>query len=88
MPGFARRNCSRNGSSQPHRLARWRWSGGYTPSFLLATLELGRIAERLKDTRKAAECYAFVIATWHRPDRELLPYVAEAREGLARLRVE
>jgi len=69
-------------------LERWRWSGGSTPSFVLATLELGRIAERLGDTRKAAECYGFVMAAWHRPDRELLPYVAQAREGLARLRVE
>jgi eukaryotic-like serine/threonine-protein kinase len=69
-------------------LERWRWSGGSTPSFVLATLELGHIAERLGDTRKAAECYGFVMAAWHRPDRELLPYVAEAREGLARLRVE
>ena len=69
-------------------LERWRWSGGYTPSFVLATLDLGRIAERLGDTGKAAECYGFVMAAWHRPDRELLPYVAEAREGLARLRVE
>ena len=66
-------------------LDRWRWSGGSTPSFVLATLELGRIAERLGDTRKAAECYRFVVATWRRPDPELLPYVAEAREGLARL---
>jgi hypothetical protein len=69
-------------------LERWRWSGGSTPSFVLATLELGRIAERLGDTRKAAECYGFVMTAWHRPDRELLPYVAEAREGLVRLRVE
>jgi serine/threonine-protein kinase len=69
-------------------LERWRWSGGYTPSFVLATLELGRIAEQLGDTRKAAECYGFVVAAWHRPDPELLPYVAEAREGLARLPVE
>ncbi|MEO7476134.1 MAG: hypothetical protein ABIY46_12450, partial [Gemmatimonadales bacterium] len=69
-------------------LERWRWSGGRTPSFVLATLELGRIAERLGDTRKAAECYGFVMAAWRRPDPELLPYVAEARDGLARLRVE
>jgi len=69
-------------------LDHWRWSVGSTPSFVLATLELGRIAERLGDTRKAAECYGFVTATWRRPDPELLPYVAEAREGLARLRVE
>jgi hypothetical protein len=69
-------------------LERWRWSDGSTPSFVLATLELGRIAERLGDRRKAAECYGFVMAAWRRPDRELLPYVAEAREGLARLHVE
>ena len=69
-------------------LDRWRWSGSSTPSFVLATLELGRIAERLGDTRKAAKHYGFVMAAWRRPDRELLPYVAEAREGLARLGVE
>jgi eukaryotic-like serine/threonine-protein kinase len=69
-------------------LDRWRWSGGSTPSFVFATLELGRIAERVGDRRKAAECFGFVMATWRRPDPELLPYVAEAREGLARLGVE
>ena len=69
-------------------LERWRWSGIGTPSFVLATLELGRIAERLGDRQKAAECYGFVLAAWRRADPELLPYVAEAREGLARLRVE
>jgi tetratricopeptide (TPR) repeat protein len=69
-------------------LDRWRWSAGSTPSFVLATLELGRIAERLGDRRKAAECYGFVVATWRRPDPELLPYVAEAREGLVRLGVK
>ena len=69
-------------------LERWRWSGGSTPAFVLATLELGRIAERLGDRRKAAACYDFVVATWRRPDPELLPYVAEAREGLVRLRRE
>jgi serine/threonine-protein kinase len=69
-------------------LDRWRWSRGSTPSFVLATLELGRIAERLGDTRKAAECYGFVMAAWRRPDPELLPYVAQAREGLARLGVK
>jgi eukaryotic-like serine/threonine-protein kinase len=69
-------------------LDRWRWSGGSTPSFVLATLELGRIAERLGQTRKAAECYGFVSAVWRRADPELQPFVEEAREGLARLRVE
>jgi hypothetical protein len=66
-------------------LERWRWSGGNTPSFVLATLELGRIAERLGDRRKAAGCYRFVMAVWRRPDPELQPYVREAREALARL---
>jgi hypothetical protein len=69
-------------------LDRWRWKGRRTPSFVLATLELGRIAERLGDRREAAECYGFVVATWRRPDPELLSYVAEARAGLARLGVE
>jgi hypothetical protein len=70
------------------RLERWRWSGGGGgPMFVLATLELGRIAERLGDTAKAGESYGFVRAMWRRPDPELAPYVAEARDGLARLRV-
>jgi serine/threonine-protein kinase len=70
-------------------LERWRWSAGSGgPMFVLATLELGRIAERLGDRDRAAKCYGFVVAIWRRPDPELLPYVAQAREGLARLGVE
>ncbi len=69
-------------------LDRWRWKDRGSPIFVLATLELGRIAERLGDRQKAAESYGFVMAAWQRADRELLPYVAEAREGLTRLRVE
>jgi serine/threonine-protein kinase len=69
-------------------LERWRWSGGGGPMFVLATLELGRIAERLGDRDRAAKCYGFVVAIWRRPDPELLHYVAEAREGLARLGVK
>jgi serine/threonine-protein kinase len=69
-------------------LERWRWSGSGTPSFVLATLELGRIAERLGDRKKAAECYGFVLAAWRRADRELLPYAQEAREALVRLGAE
>ena len=69
-------------------LERWRWSaGGGGPMFTLATLELGRIAETLGDTAKAGESYGFVLAMWRRPDPELAPYVAEARDGLARLGV-
>ena len=40
--------------------------------FVLATLELGRIAERLGDTRKAAECYGFVMRP-RRPDGSCCP---------------
>jgi tetratricopeptide (TPR) repeat protein len=66
-------------------LERWRWSNGGTPSFVLATLELGRIAERLGEREKAIESYRFVTEAWRRPDPELQPYVSEAREALARL---
>jgi hypothetical protein len=55
---------------------------------VLATLELGRIAERLGERQKTAECYGFVLAAWRRPDPELPPYVAEAREALVRLGAE
>jgi serine/threonine-protein kinase len=68
------------------RLERWRWSTG-GPMFVLATLELGGIAERLGDKAKAEQHYGFVLAMWRRADPELAPYVTEAREGLARLRV-
>jgi hypothetical protein len=67
-------------------LERWRWSIGSTPLFVLATLELGRTRERLGDKEHAADCYEYVTAAWRRPDPELLPYVAEAREGVARVR--
>jgi hypothetical protein len=69
-------------------LEHWRWSGGSTPSFVLATLELGRIAERLADTGKAIESYRFVTEAWRRPDPELQPFVAEARQALGRLTAE
>ena len=69
------------------RLERWRWNAGGGLLFTLATLELGRITERLGDKAQAEEYYGFVLAMWRRPDPELVPYVAEAREGLARLGV-
>jgi len=66
-------------------LERWRWAAAGTPTFVLATLERGRIAERLGEREKATESYRFVADVWHRADPELQPYVVEAREGLARL---
>jgi len=72
-------------------LERWRWSAGTSgpsgpgPWFVLATLELGRVAERLGRREKAIESYRFVTEAWRRPDPELQPYVSEAREALTRL---
>jgi tetratricopeptide (TPR) repeat protein len=66
-------------------LERWRWAAGSSPWFVLATLERGRIAERLGERQKAIESYRFVTEAWRRPDPELQPYVSEAREALARL---
>jgi eukaryotic-like serine/threonine-protein kinase len=62
----------------------WRWTGG-GPSFVLATLELGRLYERSGERRRAIECYRFVTAVWHRPDEALQPYVTEGREALQSL---
>ena len=62
----------------------WRWDGG-GPLFVLATLERGRLAARLGDREKAIDSYGYVAAVWRRADPELQPYVAEAREALARL---
>jgi hypothetical protein len=66
-------------------LERWRWDAGAGPSFVLATLERGRVAERLGEREKAIESYRFVTEAWRRPDPELQPYVSEAREAIARL---
>jgi eukaryotic-like serine/threonine-protein kinase len=68
-------------------LERWRWSAGpnASPWFVLATLERGRVAERLGEREKANESYRFVTEVWRRADPELQPYVTEAREALGRL---
>jgi hypothetical protein len=66
-------------------LERWRWAAGAGPWFVLSTLELGRVAERLGEREKAIESYRFVTEAWRRPDPELQPYVSEAREALTRL---
>ena len=66
-------------------LERWGWATHAGPWFVLATLERGRVAERLGEREKAVESYRFVTEAWRRPDPELQPYVSEAREALARL---
>jgi hypothetical protein len=52
---------------------------------VLATLEHGRVAERLGEREKAIESYRLVTEAWRRADPELQPYVSEAREALGRL---
>ena len=69
-------------------LERWRWAAGASPWFVLATLERGRVAERLGEREKAIESYRFVTEAWRRPDPELQPYVSEARQALGRLTSE
>jgi hypothetical protein len=63
----------------------WRWDAVDDPVFVLATLELGRLAERLGERAKAIEDYRFVSAVWRRADPELQSYVAEAHAALDRL---
>jgi serine/threonine-protein kinase len=58
------------------------------PSDVLRTLTRGRLEERLGRRDQATEAYAYVAAVWARADSVLLPYVAEARAGLARLGAE
>ncbi len=55
------------------------------PIAVLARLEQGRIAERLGDRETAIRSYQYVVDSWRRADPELQPYVAEARDALARL---
>lgn len=66
-------------------LERWRGDAEAGPWFVLATLERGRVAERLGEREKAIESYRLVTEAWRRADPELQPYVSEAREALARL---
>ena len=66
-------------------LARWRGPG---PWFVIAALERGRVAERLKDRDQAIKSYTYVVDAWRNADPELQPYVAEARAGLQRLTSE
>ena len=53
-------------------------------SSVLATLERGRMAERLADRATAIHMYRFVVAVWRNADPELRPEVEEAVAGLRR----
>ena len=58
------------------------------PTQVLWSLLRGRVAERRGDRELAIQSYAWVTGMWRNPDPQLRPYVAEAREGLARLSAE
>jgi len=66
-------------------LDRWVWRAE-GPFSVFGALDQARIAEGLGERDKARRSYQFVVDAWHRPDSELLPYVIEARKGLARLK--
>lgn len=51
-------------------------------------LERARVNERLGVRPKAIDAYLFVANAWRNADRGLLPYVEEARRGLARLNTD
>jgi serine/threonine-protein kinase len=61
--------------------------GPYASDVLWSLLR-GRVAERIGEREQAIRAYTWVVGMWRRPDPELEPYVAEAREGLARLTAE
>ena len=56
-----------------------------TVSWVLGSLEAGRVAERLDDRADAIQRYSFVTTVWRNADPELQPYVAEAKQALRRL---
>jgi serine/threonine-protein kinase len=56
-----------------------------TAGSVIATLERGRVAERLGDRATAAQKYRLIVDVWRNADPELQPYVAEARSALKRL---
>jgi serine/threonine-protein kinase len=56
-----------------------------SPVAVLATLDRGRVAERLGERDRAVASYRFVVEVWRHADAELQPHVKAAREALARL---
>ncbi len=55
------------------------------PSEVLRMLERGRLNEKLGHRAAAIAAYAYVAHAWAHADASLLPYVTEARAGVARL---
>jgi hypothetical protein len=51
-------------------------------------LQRARVLERLDQRERAVEDYRFTAAVWRHAHPELQPYMAEARQALARLTAE
>jgi serine/threonine-protein kinase len=66
----------------------WPWSEAPMAREVVARLEQARAAERLGERERAISGYRFVAEAWRNADPELRPYVAEARQALARLTSE
>ena len=58
------------------------------PLLVLTNLERGALAEKLGQKERALIAYQSVADAWRHADPELAPYVAQARQGLARLTAE
>jgi serine/threonine-protein kinase len=56
-----------------------------TPLCVLWALERGRVNERLRNRKSAAEAYQYVVDVWRNAEPELQRCVGEARAGLRRL---
>jgi TolB-like protein len=54
------------------------------PVYVLFALEQARISKQLGDLATSRELYGRVVGLWRHPDRELEPYVRQAREALKR----
>ena len=63
----------------------WSWTGGPTPSAVLAALDHARVAEHLADTATARARYRFVAEAWRNADPDLQEHVELARQGAARM---
>jgi tRNA A-37 threonylcarbamoyl transferase component Bud32/tetratricopeptide (TPR) repeat protein len=66
------------------------WPAAFFPSArdVMARLAQARAADRLGEGERARAAYKFVAEAWQHADPELQPYVAEARQALARLTSE
>jgi tetratricopeptide (TPR) repeat protein len=68
-------------------LDRWVWRAE-GPLYVLAMLDRARIAESLGERQKAMQAYQFVVDVWRGADRQLQPFVVEARTALTRMGAE